>query len=110
MSRFTALVAGIAIASSATGLASAQAAHPYAGGDAAAGRALAQKDCNGCHLRKFDGDAARIYTRPDRKVTTPAQLLAQVRYCSTELSLQYFPDDEASVAAYLDREHYRFSK
>jgi len=83
---------------------------PYAGADAAAGRALSQKDCVGCHARKFDGDAARIYTRPDRKVRNPEQLLSQVQLCSSELNLQYFPEDEANVSAYLDREHYRFSK
>ncbi len=83
---------------------------PYAGADAAAGRTLSQKDCIGCHARKFDGDATRIYTRPDRKVRNPEQLLAQVQLCNSELNLQYFPDDEANVAAYLDREHYRFSK
>ena len=85
-------------------------AFPYAGADAGAGRTLAQKDCVGCHARKFDGDATRIYTRPDRKVRSPEQLLAQVQLCNSELNLQYFPDDEANVAAYLDREHYRFSK
>ena len=83
---------------------------PYAGADAAAGRALAQKDCVGCHARKFDGDATRIYTREDRKVRNPDQLLAQVQLCNSELNLQYFPDDEANIAAYLDREHYRFAK
>jgi len=83
-------------------------AKPYASGDAAAGRSMVEKDCVTCHARRFDGDASRIYTRPDRKVRTPAQLLAQVQVCNTELSLSYFPDDEASVAAFLDREHYRF--
>ena len=83
---------------------------PYGGADASAGRALSQKDCVGCHARKFDGDATRIYTRPDRKVRNPEQLLSQVQLCNSELNLQYFPEDEANVAAYLDREHYRFSK
>ena len=83
---------------------------PYASGDPAAGKALSEKDCVGCHARKFGGDATRIYTRPDHKVRTPAQLLTQVQYCSTELSLQYFPEDEQSVAAYLDREHYKFGR
>ena len=83
---------------------------PYGGADASAGRALSQKDCVGCHARKFDGDATRIYTRPERKVRNPEQLLSQVQLCNSELNLQYFPEDEANVAAYLDREHYRFSK
>ena len=36
-------------------------------------------------------------------------LMAQVQVCNTQLSLSYFPDDEANVAAFLDREHYRFA-
>ena len=82
---------------------------PYAGADAAAGRALSQKDCVACHARQFEGDATRIYTREDRKVRNPDQLLSQVQLCNSRLNLQYFPDDEMDVAAYLDREHYRFS-
>jgi cytochrome c553 len=101
---------GIAAALGAAGVALAQGApKPYASGDAAAGRALAQKDCVACHARMFDGDATRMYTRPDHKVRTPAQLMAQVQVCNTQLSLSYFPDDEANVAAFLDREHYRFA-
>ena len=102
-------LAALAVVLVAAGAALAQAGKPYASGDAAAGRELSQKDCVACHARKFDGDATRIYTRADRKVTTPAQLIAQVQLCSTELKLSYFPDDEANVAAYLDREHYRFA-
>ena len=102
-------LAAFLVALAAAGIATAQSAKPYATGDAAAGRALSQKDCVSCHARKFDGDATRIYTRPDRKVKSPAQLMAQVQYCNTELSLSYFPDDEANVAAFLDREHYRFA-
>jgi cytochrome c553 len=101
--------ASFAVVLVAAGAAIAQTAKPYASADAAAGRALAQKDCVACHASKFDGDATRIYTRPDRKVKTPAQLLTQVQVCNTQLSLSYFPDDEANVAAYLDREHYRFA-
>jgi mono/diheme cytochrome c family protein len=99
-------LAGIAAA----GLAWAQAtAKPYASANVIAGKVLAEKDCVECHARKFDGDATRIYTRPDRRVRTPGQLLAQVQYCATELSLGYFPEDEADIAAFLDREHYKFA-
>ena len=106
MSRF---VLGCAVLLGAAGAVVAQGI-PYGGADASAGRALSQKDCVGCHARKFDGDATRIYTRPERKVRNPEQLLSQVQLCNSELNLQYFPEDEANVAAYLDREHYRFSK
>lgn len=99
----------VAAWAAAAAIASAQpGAKPYASGDPAEGRTLVEKDCNACHARLFEGDALRIYTRADRKVKTPAQLLAQVTYCSTQLSLSYFPDEEAAIAAFLDREHYKF--
>ena len=40
----------------------------------------------------------------------PEQLLSQVQLCNTDLNLQYFPEDEENVAAYLDRDYYRFSR
>lgn len=87
----------------------AQAPDPLAGADPAAGKALVQKDCVGCHEKRF-GDTATIYTRPDRRVTTRAQLLAQVQFCNTQLKSNYFPEDEANVAAYLDQQYYKLRK
>lgn len=81
---------------------------PFANGDAVAGKALADKDCVACHARRFDGNADRIYTRDDRRVTTPAQLLAQISYCNTQLGTNYFPDEEEHIAAYLNKQYYRF--
>jgi cytochrome c553 len=82
---------------------------PFAAGDVAAGKTLSDKDCNACHARKYDGDASRIYTRPDRKVRTPAQLLTQVQYCNTELGTSYFPEEEEHLAAYLNLQYYKFA-
>ena len=76
-------------------------------GDAAAGKALADKDCVACHVRRF-GDAATIYTRADRKVRTAEQLLAQVRFCNIDLKAGYFPEEEEHVAAYLNLTYYKF--
>ena len=84
----------------------AQAADPLAGADPAAGKPLVQKDCVGCHEKRF-GDAATIYTRPDRRVKTRAQLLAQVQFCNTQLQSNYFPEDEANVAAFLNEQYYK---
>ncbi len=81
---------------------------PYAKGDPKAGEALAERDCVSCHAASF-GDAETIYTRKDRRVGTPAQLLAQVRQCNAQLAKGYFPDEEESVAAYLDRDFYHFT-
>ncbi len=85
----------------------AHAADPLAGADPAAGKALVQKDCIGCHEKRF-GDTATIYTRADRRVKNRAQLLAQVQLCNTQLKSNYFPEDEANVAAYLNQQYYKF--
>ena len=80
-----------------------------AAGDAARGRALVEKDCNGCHVRQF-GSVERIYLREERRVRTPAQLQAQVAYCNTQLGTGLFPDEEAHIAAWLDQQYYRFPR
>jgi cytochrome c553 len=76
--------------------------------DATQGEALVARDCVACHARRFDGEADRIYTRVDRRVRNPAQLMAQIRYCNTELGIGYFPDEEEHVAAYLNQRYYHF--
>ena len=81
---------------------------PFRDGDAAQGKVLVDRDCVACHARQLDGDAARMYLRPDHRVKTPAQLLAQVRYCNTQLGTSYFPDEEANVAAHLNASYYHF--
>ncbi len=80
----------------------------FAAGDANLGKAMSDQDCVACH-RRLQGDADRIYTRVERKVRTPAQLLAQVQRCNAELALKYFPEEEEHVAAYLNREFYKFA-
>jgi mono/diheme cytochrome c family protein len=82
---------------------------PFKAGDPRLGQAMSDKDCVACHARKFGGDANRIYLRPDRKVHTPAQLLAQVALCNSELGTSYFPDEEEHLAAYLNLHHYKFT-
>jgi hypothetical protein len=77
-------------------------------GDAKLGEPLATRDCVACHARRFDGDADRMYLRADRKVRTPAQLMAQIRYCNTELGAGYFPDEEEHLGAYLNQQYYHF--
>jgi len=77
-------------------------------GDARRGEALVDRDCNACHARRFDGDPSRIYLRANRKVTTPAQLEAQITYCNTQLGTGYFPDEEQHIAAYLNERYYHF--
>jgi cytochrome c553 len=81
---------------------------PFKAGDAEAGKKLVDKDCVSCHAAKFAGEPDRMYTRADRRVKTPTQLLAQVQACNTNLGKGYFPDDEENIAAYLNRSFYKF--
>jgi hypothetical protein len=81
---------------------------PFANGNPDLGKPLNDKACVDCHARRFGGDANRIYFRGERRVRTPAQLLAQVRYCNAELGTGYFPDEEEHIAAYLNKQYYRF--
>ncbi len=81
---------------------------PFAEGDPAQGKPLVERDCVACHAQRMGGNAERMYLRADRRVQTPQQLLAQVRFCNTQLGTSYFPDDEANVAAYLNAQYYHF--
>lgn len=97
-----ALLAGLALPVQAAGPAE------FEGADLKLGeRLIRQHQCNECHARKVGGDGSAIY-RPTGRISRPAALLAMVEMCSTELNLQFFPEDVAAVAAVLQRDHYRF--
>ena len=81
---------------------------PFANGNPELGKPLNDRACVGCHARRFAGGADRIDVRGERRVRTQAQLLAQVSYCSAERGTGYFPDEEAHIAAYLNKQYYRF--
>lgn len=63
--------------------------------------------CAECHARKVGGDGASIY-RPKGRISTPGFLRGMVEQCNTELDLGLFPEEVTSVAAVLNRDHYRF--
>jgi hypothetical protein len=84
-------------------------ANPFPKGDPAKGEQLmAEAQCDACHQALFGGDGSRIYTRPDRRVSNPSQLRAQVRFCATQVKANWFPEEEEHVAAYLNQRYYRF--
>jgi hypothetical protein len=76
--------------------------------EAADGKSAADRNCVDCRARRFDGDMARIYFRGERRIHASEPLLVQVSYCSPEVGASYFPDEEDHVAAYLNRQNYRF--
>jgi cytochrome c553 len=84
-------------------------AAPFPKADPAAGAKLVDEaKCSGCHAQRFGGDGTSVYTRPDRKVKSADALLKQVRACVTQLNVQWFPDEEEHVAAYLNQKYYKF--
>jgi mono/diheme cytochrome c family protein len=76
--------------------------------DLEAGRQLHDANCTACHQSLMAGEANRIYTRPDRRVDSYDELVAQVRRCELNLGLQWLEEDVSNVAAFLNTQHYHF--
>ena len=92
----------------ALGSASAELPALYAGADLALGaRLFAEHKCAACHQQKVGGDGSAIY-RPAGRVSTPGLLRGMVEQCNAELGVALFPDEVTSIAAVLNRDHYRF--
>lgn len=70
-------------------------------------RLIQQHRCVECHRSKVGGDGSAIY-RPAGRINTAGFLRGMVEQCNTELNLGLFPDEVNSVAAVLNRDHYRF--
>jgi len=77
--------------------------------DLANGKAIDQQKCYACHAKKTGfGNGDMIYTRSDSKVKSLANLKRMVSMCNSELRLDLFPEDEADVTAYLNKQFYKF--
>ncbi len=83
-------------------------AAPFDKGNADKGKALADKQCQACHVSLFKGDGSGVYTRADRKVKTANQLVSRISACNTNTGSGWFPEDELDVAAYLNKAYYKF--
>jgi hypothetical protein len=70
---------------------------------------IAESKCVACHQKKVGGDGAAIY-KPAGRINAPGALRGMVEQCNTELNLGMFPEEVTSVAAVLNRDHYRFTK
>ncbi len=68
---------------------------------------IAESKCVACHVSKVGGDGSAIY-RPQGRINTASLLRGMVEQCNTELNLGMFPEDVSSVAAVLNRDHYKF--
>lgn len=76
-------------------------AAPFERGDIKAGQALHDKSCLSCH-------DTRVYSRPDRRIRTPAQLAARISGCNANTGAGWFPEEERHVGAYLNHSYYHF--
>jgi hypothetical protein len=72
------------------------------------GKSFKDKDCIDCRGQPNGGDSARIYFRGEHRAHASDPLLAQVGYCSPEIGASYFPEEEEHIAAYLNKQYYRF--
>lgn len=70
---------------------------------------IAESKCVACHQQKVGGDGSAIY-KPAGRINSPGALRGMVEQCNTELNLGLFPEEVTSVAAVLNRDHYRFAK
>ena len=76
-------------------------AAPFEKGDPKIGKTLHDKSCVACH-------GTQVYSRPDRKTKTPAQLAARISGCNANTGAGWFPEEEQHVGAYLNQTFYRF--
>ncbi len=80
----------------------------YQGADLKLGaRLIADNKCVACHQSKVGGDGSAIY-KPAGRINTPGALRGMVEQCNSELNLGLFPEEVNSIAAVLNRKHYRF--
>lgn len=82
---------------------------PFADGQPEAGKKLFDKyKCNSCHNGKMGGDGNAIFTRPNRKVTDPQQLAAQINVCAGNVGANFSTQEKQDLAAYLNKHFYKF--
>ncbi len=68
---------------------------------------ISENKCVACHVSKVGGDGSAIY-KPLGRINTAAFLRGMVEQCNTELNMGMFPEEVTSVAAVLNRDHYKF--
>ncbi len=71
--------------------------------DPANGQELHDPNCLRCHQHE-------VYTRKDRMVNSLSSLDAQVRRCDQAVKTQWFDDEIADVAEYLNTRFYKLEK
>ncbi|MDD3883660.1 MAG: cytochrome c [Gallionella sp.] len=84
-------------------------ANPFPKGNAQTGQQLfAKYDCSSCHKGKMGGDGSAIFTRANRTVSSPDELLVQMERCSGAIGKSLSGQEKQDLAAYLNKTYYRF--
>jgi len=82
---------------------------PFADGDAQTGKNLFdQTKCNSCHIGKMGGDGSAIFTRPNRIVNNPQQMVDRMVACSGAIGMTLTPQNKQDLGAYLNQTYYKF--
>ena len=81
---------------------------PWGKVDLQAAPELHQKACAGCHIRMYGGDGSKMYTRDGRMLSTQLELLQRVGACNAQMNAGWFPEEEGTVAAWLNQTYYKF--
>ena len=68
---------------------------------------IEEHKCTACHVQKVGGNGSAIY-KPLGRINTAGFLRGMVDQCNTEMNLGIFPDEVTSIAAVLNRDHYKF--
>lgn len=71
---------------------------------------LHREKCVACHVRLYGGDGSKMYTRDGRLLSSQLDILQRVASCNAQVSAGWFPEDEASVAAWLNQQFYHFKQ
>ena len=88
----------------------ASAEEPWGKVDLKTAKPLHDKACVSCHVRMYGGDGSKMYTRDGRLLSTKLDVLQRVASCNAMVSSGWFPEEEASVAAWLNQQYYHFKK
>ena len=90
-------------------LACSASAAPFADGNAENGKKLFEENnCSSCHIGKVGGDGSAIFTRPNRIVQNPEQMVERMHVCSGAVGMTLTPQKEQDLGAYLNQTYYKF--
>ena len=56
----------------------------------------------------YGGDGSKMYSRDGRMLSNKLELLQRVSACNAQVSAGWFPEEEGSVAAWLNQRYYHF--